>query len=41
MRNKIIAIIILLIALSLLAIGIIHGQHLNLISIYEQMIAIP
>ncbi len=41
MRNKLIAIIILLIGLSLLAIGIIQGQHLMLNSIYEQMVLIP
>jgi len=41
MRNKLIAIIILLIGLSLLAIGIIQGQHLMLNSIYEQMALIP
>ena len=41
MRNKLIAIIILLIGLSLLAIGIIQGQHLMLNSIYELMVLIP
>lgn len=41
MRNKLLAIIILLIGLSLLAIGIIQGQHLMLNSIYEQMVLIP
>ncbi len=37
MRNKLIAIIILLIALSLIVIGIIQGQHLLINSIYEEM----
>jgi len=41
MRNKLIAIIILLIGLSLLVIGIVQGQHLMLNSIYEQMALIP
>jgi len=41
MRNKLIAIIILLIGLSLLTIGIIQGQHLIMNLIYEQMIVIP
>ncbi len=41
MRNKLVAIIILLIGLSLLAIGIVQGQHLILNSIYEQMVIIP
>ncbi|MFX1309532.1 MAG: hypothetical protein ACFE9M_12040 [Promethearchaeota archaeon] len=41
MRNKLIAIIILLIGLSLLAIGLILGQHLILNSVYEQMTMIP
>lgn len=41
MRNKLVAIIILLIGLSLLAIGIIQGQHLILNTIYEQMVIIP
>ena len=41
MRNKLIAIIILLIGLSLLAIGLIQGQNLILNSIYEQMAMIP
>lgn len=41
MRNKIIGIIILIIALSLLTIGIAQGQH-NLISIYyDKMAGIP
>ena len=37
MRNKLIAIIILLVALSLIVIGIIQGQHLLINSIYEEM----
>jgi len=41
MRNKLIAVIILLIGLSLLAIGIIQGQHLILNTIYEKMAIIP
>ncbi|MFX1378103.1 MAG: hypothetical protein ACFFA4_03345 [Promethearchaeota archaeon] len=41
MRNKLIAIIIFLVALSLLVIGIIQGQHLLLNSIYEEMALIP
>jgi len=41
MRNKIIGVIILLIALSLLTIGIAQGQH-NLINyFYDKMVAIP
>jgi len=41
MRNKIIGIIILIIALSLLTIGIAQGQH-NLINIfYDKMAGIP
>ena len=41
MRNKLIAIIILLIGLSLLAIGLLQGQHLLINSVYEQMAMIP
>ncbi len=41
MRNKLIAIIVLLIGLSLLVIGIIQGQHLILNSLYEEMVLIP
>jgi hypothetical protein len=41
MRNKIVAIIILLIGLSFLVIGIIHGQNLMLNTIYEQMALVP
>jgi hypothetical protein len=41
MRNKLVAIIILLIGLSLIAIGIIQGQYNLTNSIYEQMVAIP
>jgi hypothetical protein len=41
MRNKLIAIIILLIGLSLLAIGLVQGQNLALNSIYEQMAMLP
>jgi len=41
MRNKLIAIIILLIGLSLLAIGLIQGQNLILNTIYEQMAMFP
>ncbi|MFX1389248.1 MAG: hypothetical protein ACFE9Z_04200 [Promethearchaeota archaeon] len=41
MRNKLIAIIILLIAISLISIGIIQGQHLLINSIYDQMVGIP
>jgi hypothetical protein len=37
MRNKLIAIIILLVALSLIVIGIIQGQHLLINSLYEEM----
>jgi hypothetical protein len=37
MRNKLIAIIILLIAFSLIVIGIIQGQHLLINSLYEEM----
>jgi len=41
MRNKIIGIIILIIALSLLTIGIAQGQH-NIIEIlYDKMAGIP
>ncbi|MHA2009371.1 MAG: hypothetical protein ACXABO_20115 [Promethearchaeota archaeon] len=41
MRNKIIGVIILLIALSLLTIGIAQGQH-NLINVfYDTMSTIP
>lgn len=41
MRNKIIGVIILLIALSLLTIGIAQGQH-NLLNIfYDKMSTIP
>ncbi|MFX0003361.1 MAG: hypothetical protein ACFE9C_15930 [Candidatus Hodarchaeota archaeon] len=40
MRNKIVAVIILLIALSLIVIGIIQGQNLMLNSIYENMVAV-
>ncbi|MFW9969658.1 MAG: hypothetical protein ACFFDF_05605 [Candidatus Odinarchaeota archaeon] len=41
MRNKLVAIIILLIGLSLLVVGIIEGQNLILNSIYQQMVSIP
>ena len=41
MRNKLIAIIFLLIGLSLITIGIIQGQYNLINSIYEQMVAIP
>ncbi len=37
MRNKLIAIIVLLLGLSLIVIGIIQGQHLLINSIYEEM----
>jgi len=41
MRNKIVGIIILFIALSLLALGIAQGQQ-NLISIfYDKMVVVP
>lgn len=41
MRNKIITIIILLVALSLMTIGIIQGQH-NIIDVmYDKMVIIP
>jgi hypothetical protein len=41
MRNKIVAVIILLIAISLLALGIAQGQQ-NVINLfYDQMAAIP
>ena len=41
MRNKLVAIIILLIGLSILTIGIIQGQYNLINSIYEQMVLIP
>ena len=41
MRNKIKALIILLIGLSLLTIGIIQGQNLLLNSLYDKMAAVP
>lgn len=41
MRNKIIAIFILLIGLSLLAIGIIQGQQFLINSLYDKMAVIP
>ncbi len=41
MRNKLIAIIILLIGISLITIGVIQGQYSLINSIYEQMVAIP
>ena len=41
MRNKIIAMIILLIGLSFLTIGIINGQFHLIRPIYDQMAAIP
>ncbi len=41
MRNKIIAIIILLIAISLLTVGLIQGQQILIDRFYEQMAAIP
>ncbi|MEE9378462.1 MAG: hypothetical protein V3V33_10545 [Candidatus Lokiarchaeia archaeon] len=41
MRNKIKALIILLIGLSLLTIGIIQGQNLLLNSFYDKMAAVP
>jgi len=41
MRNKIKSIIILLIALSLLTIGIIQGQNLLINDLYNKMILVP
>jgi len=41
MRNKIIAIIILLIAISLLTVGLILRQQILIDQFYEQMVAIP
>jgi hypothetical protein len=41
MRNKIITIIILLIALSLMTIGIIQGQHDIINIMYDKMAIIP
>ncbi len=41
MRNKLIAIIILLIAISLISIGLIQNQHLLINSVYNEMILIP
>ncbi len=41
MRNKIIAIIILLIAISLLTVGLIQGQQILIDQFYEQMVVIP
>ncbi len=41
MRNKLIAIVILLIALSLITIGVIQGQYNLINSTYEQMVLIP
>jgi hypothetical protein len=41
MRNKLIAIIILLIAFSLISIGLIQSQQLLINSIYDQMVGIP
>ncbi len=41
MRNKIIAIFILLIGLSLLTIGIIQGQQFLINSLYDKMVVIP
>jgi len=41
MRNKLIAILILLIGISLITIGIVEGQYNLISSFYEQMVAIP
>ena len=41
MRNKIIAIIILLIAISLLTVGLIQNQQFLIDQFYEQMVVIP
>lgn len=41
MRNKLIAIIIFLIAISLISIGLIQNQHLLINSVYNEMILIP
>ena len=41
MRNKLIAVIILLLGLSLLTIGLIEGQFNLINSIYEKMAIIP
>ena len=41
MRNKIIGIIILIIALSLLTIGIAQGQHTLIDVLYDKMVEIP
>jgi len=41
MRNKIITIIILLIAISLLTVGLIYRQQILIDQFYEQMAVIP
>ncbi|MFX1316545.1 MAG: hypothetical protein ACFE9T_11825 [Promethearchaeota archaeon] len=41
MRNKLIAIIILLIGVSLITLGIMESQFAIIRSLYEQMAAIP
>lgn len=41
MRNKLIAIIILLIAISLISIGLIQNQYLLINSVYNEMVLIP
>jgi hypothetical protein len=41
MRNKIVAVIILIIAISLLALGVAQGQQNVINLLYDQMAAIP
>ncbi|MHA1805612.1 MAG: hypothetical protein ACTSU4_13930 [Promethearchaeota archaeon] len=41
MRNKMIGILLLLIALSLLTLGIIEEQYSTLNSLYEKMASVP
>ena len=41
MRNKIVAIIVLLLGLSLLCIGIIQRQFILLNSLYNEMVLVP
>ncbi len=41
MRNKLVAMIILLVGLSLLTIGIIEGQFNLINQIYDQMVLLP
>ena len=41
MRKKLVGFIILIIAISLLAIGLINGEYLGISNLYDKMSALP